>query len=207
MKLLIRTYILLLITLCLTTYPSLSHAEDSQQDELWTVYEGLAKALGNKDVAKVKLYAHKNLASRFDNVEDMPMISRMMTVDDKSKYTIFAKDDRQAILHTDAEFSESEWGFSLDWEVIAFIKDDNRWKVLSMGMKSKSAPREIGYSKGEAQAELLKMRKDSDKDGASDAHETCEFGFPGCIKTDPNNPDTNGNGIWDGIEKTINDQF
>jgi outer membrane protein W len=24
-------------------------------------------------------------------------------VDDKSKYTIFAKDDRQAILHTDAE--------------------------------------------------------------------------------------------------------
>jgi len=77
---------------------------------------------------------------------------------------------------------------------LKFIKEDNKWKLIG------ASDIIIGwFTDIEAQDRI----RDTDKDGLTDFNERCESGFSNCIKTDPLDRDSDDDGWWDGIEKSV----
>jgi hypothetical protein len=118
-------------------------------------------------------------------------------------------DDRQMILSTDWHTEESDIAIGEAREAIYFVRDVNGDpKVLYF-----TQPEEIVYSfidpkqtKSELTSRLKTRITDSDKDGLSDEVETCTYESADpktCVKTDPEMPDTDGNGWWDSFEQYL----
>jgi hypothetical protein len=56
-------------------------------------------------------------------------------------------------------------------------------------------------SASSTEARLQTLIADNDQDGVDNELEECMGTTQGCVKTDPNKRDSNGNGWWDGVER------
>jgi hypothetical protein len=118
-------------------------------------------------------------------------------------------DNKQIILSTDWHVEQTDVALAEARKVIYFVIDSiGTPKVLFF-----TQPEELVYSfldpnttKEKLITRLQERIIDTDMDGISNEVETCTYQSADpktCVKTDPNNKDSNGNGWWDSIEKYI----
>jgi hypothetical protein len=129
-----------------------------------------------------------------------------MGVVDKNAVTTKWEDENQAIYLTDIKKSEDAKFYKNEYGRIVFIKEGMQWKVGEVaGSIGLNVTKSV--SKESAEKMLQEMSLDTDQDGIRDQVEKCEgskAADPKCVKTDPNNRDTDGNGYWDGVDAIIN---
>lgn len=126
---------------------------------------------------------------------------------EKADFRHLWEDDKQIILSTDFWTEEDEFNVGRFRSIIYFIRDSgDNLKLLSF-----SPAKGVVYSKGSASREELEERvvlhtEDNDLDGIADYQEQCLVVAEGeaCVKTDPRVRDTDGDGLWDGIEVLLN---
>ena len=122
----------------------------------------------------------------------------------KEDFTNIWNDEKQIILSTDFEVKEDDISISRTRSIIFFIKDGaGDLRMLSFSpSKGAVAGKDTTASRQEIDDRLIIYTEDKDQDGISDYQEQCLDTKEGeiCIKTDPKIRDTNGNGLWDGVE-------
>ncbi len=178
--------------------------------DLWTIYDRMTLALENKDVKSFNAVSYTQVtpdqASEFSQIAPFLHDQNLKTV--KSNYINKWQDEKQAIYSTNPQKDDGTEAYRYKQGIVMFINKDGSWKVLSSGT-------EIGWNvlkKGtnntaaQIEKELQAMLLDSDKDGLTNQDEICggakQYDTK-CIKTDPNKRDTDGNGLWDGIEAAL----
>lgn len=111
-------------------------------------------------------------------------------------------DSKQIILSSDYHKSVQPDQVGYQRAIIYFTRDKDRIKLLSFNPADGIVLANTkGMSTSSLDAKLSSLTKDTDKDGLSDAAETCSSQIiQTCTHTDPGKRDTNGNGWWDGIE-------
>ena len=111
-------------------------------------------------------------------------------------------DEKQIIISTDfwTENSPEVGAYGRFRAIIFFVKDQSgNWKMLSFSPFKGSITSTKEFKEGaEAQAKI--QSDDLDMDGLADFDEECKDGNRACLKTDPKKRDTDGNGLWDGVE-------
>ena len=127
---------------------------------------------------------------------------------DKIGYVNIFADERQIILSTELKRNDqnapkiSYIGYERGY--LFFAKDQSG--VLKLVSVNPSREWNVTKTATDPEQTLNKMVKDSDNDGITDQEETCtgasEFNKK-CVKTDPQNKDSDGDGLWDGIEANI----
>ena len=123
----------------------------------------------------------------------------------KEEFTNIWSDEKQIILTTDFWIEES---VDMDMygrfrSIIFFIKGaDGQWKLLSFSPSKGGAVNIGSASREEIVERVLRYTEDNDNDGRPDYEEECLHNpnDTTCIKTNPNSRDTNGNGLWVGVE-------
>lgn len=175
--------------------------------DLWPIYDKVAVALNNKDVSAFNAVSYKQVAPEEAPlfIQMAPFLAEIVPV--KSDYVIKWQDDRQAIYATNLKREDDTNFYRYKQSVIMFVKKDGVWKVLIDSPDRGWSIMKSGTTETPAQIEqsLKALTLDSDKDGLTDKVESCTTGDSRCIKSDPNKRDTNGNGLWDGIEAEMND--
>lgn len=126
----------------------------------------------------------------------------------KEDFTNIWSDEKQIILSTDFEVEEDDVSIGRTRSIIFFVKDEaGDLKMLSFSpSKGAVASKDTAASRQEIDDRLIIYTEDKDQDGIADYHEQCLDATTEevCIKTDPKLRDTNGNGLWDGVETLIN---
>jgi flagellar basal body-associated protein FliL len=156
--------------------------------DLWSLFDKLKEALKNKDFKSFNDFSYEKMpiseSGQFSEFATFfyGEVSKLNKADFVNKW----QDDKQAIYSTNPVKKEISGSASYSQDQISFIKDGDSWKILKISSS-------VGTEK----------MIDSDKDGLTDDDENCAKSRavdPRCVKTDPNNRDSNGNGWWDGVE-------
>ncbi len=176
-------------------------------DDLWPIFDKNADALKNKNIEAFNATSYKKITaaeeSQFYQLASF-LYSEMKKIN-KDDYTNKYRDDNQAIYSTNPVREDSSISYSYKQGFVMFVKKDGLWKLLSIIPNKEWSISKSGTNETPEQIEkdLQEMILDSDKDGITDMDELCkgaqEFN-PQCVKTDPRNRDTDGDGWWDGIE-------
>jgi hypothetical protein len=126
----------------------------------------------------------------------------------KEDFTNIWDDEKQMILSTDFKVSEDDVSISRTRSIIFFVKDGaGGLRMLSFSpSKGAIVDKDTTAPRQELNDRLIIYTEDQDQDGIADYQEQCIGAAPGevCVKTDPKLRDTNGNGLWDGVEALIN---
>lgn len=185
-------------------------------DDLWLIFDKRQEALKNKDVVAYNMVLYKPILSnevvQFNQTADLAY--DIGTKLNKADFVNKWQDDRQAIYSTNPKNIETADVYAYEQTYILFIKTGGLWKILPEVYKSWSVSKLGTYltttqaeENSQAEEKLQAKMLDSDKDGLKDFYETCDAGVSSysasCVKTDPNDRDTNGNGWWDGIEEKM----
>ncbi|NCN07158.1 hypothetical protein GW933_00530 [Candidatus Falkowbacteria bacterium] len=118
----------------------------------------------------------------------------VLNVYEKSMFVNNWFDNHQLIMNADVQKDIADDQVTYKMRSLKFIKEDNKWKLIG------ASDIIIGwFTDIEAQDRI----RDTDKDGLTDFNERCESGFSNCIKTDPLDRDSDDDGWWDGIEKSV----
>ncbi len=127
---------------------------------------------------------------------------------DKSKYTNIISDNKQIILSTNLVYtppSEDKKTALYEKGYLLLAKDNAG--VLKLVSFSPNKIWGINTEGSSTYKQTLdEMVVDSDNDGATDQAEICSGASKydsKCKKTDPNKMDTDGDGLWDGIEEHL----
>jgi len=127
----------------------------------------------------------------------------------KENFTNIWSDEKQIILSTDfwLESSEDMDQYGRFRSIIFFIKDaDGNLKMLSFSPTKGGATNKGVASQEEVDDRIIRYTEDNDEDGIADYEEEC-LNKPNdstCVKTSPKLRDTDGDGLWDGVEALIN---
>lgn len=112
-------------------------------------------------------------------------------------------DEKQIIISTDfwTENSTEMGAYGRFRAIIFFTKDQSgNWKMLSFS-PFKGSITSTKEFKEDAETQAKIQSDDSDMDGISDYEEKClDKNRANCTKTDPNKRDSDGDGLWDGVE-------
>ncbi len=100
-------------------------------------------------------------------------------------FTMVQEDSRQIVLVGETQPTED----TFRQNYLFFVKDPQNQEKIYILMSSYTA-----------HGGIPEKIQDSDNDGYGDEQETCSRSMPGCVKTDPNLKDTDGDGWWDSIE-------
>lgn len=125
----------------------------------------------------------------------------------KDDFSQVWSDEKQIILSTDFNITETESDMSRTRAMIFFVKDGNGdWKMLSFSPFKGATVKKGAASSEELNDRLGVYTEDNDNDGAADYAEQCISATEKqiCEKTDPNIRDTDGNGWWDGVDALLN---
>ena len=174
----------------------------------WTALNKLNTALKNSDIAGYNSISYKSvpssMAAQFSKMA--PFLYSQSSNLNETDFINKWQDDKQAIYSTAPKKDDTVDSYGYTQSLVFFIKgQDGSWKVLSVNPQKGWSVSKKGTNETAAQVEqdLQKMMLDSDRDGITDMDETCggaqQYNSK-CVKTDPNKRDTNGNGLWDGIE-------
>lgn len=117
-------------------------------------------------------------------------------------------DEKQMILSTDFWIEDSDDMNMIGRfrSILFFVKNQNgEWKVLSWSPNKGGATSKGEASEEELNARILTWTEDGDQDGIADYSEECldKPGDTTCTKTNPKMRDTDGDGIWDGVQALI----
>ena len=179
-------------------------------EDLWAVFDKETLALKNNDLAEFNKYSYKQVpaqaASQFSQFA--PMMYQQNAKVNKNDYVNKWQDEKQAIYSTNPQKNNTTDSYGYNVGVVTFVKTNGSWEVLSSGVgyfgeTAITAVGEPNRTQAQADKDLQAMMLDSDKDGLTDQEELCLGASQydkTCVKTDPNNKDSNGNGWWDGIE-------
>ena len=113
------------------------------------------------------------------------------------------EDGKQIILATDYKIQQDETAIGRNRAIIYFIKDEaGNLKLLSFSPRKGAFTSKGTASEEELNARIILYTEDKDEDGLEDYIEEC---IPTeikdtCVPTDPKLRDTDGDGLWDGIE-------
>lgn len=183
----------------------------SGSTDLWSIFDKMVLALKNKDIPALNAVSYTQIPADQEAqfIKVAPLLYDLESQIVKSEYINKWQDEKQAIYSTNPKKSEDTYGYNLSQGNIMFINIDGSWKVLLSGAESGWHIVKSGTNQTPAQAEqeLQTMVLDTDKDGIKDQDETCTGAkelSPSCVKSDPNNRDTDGDGWWDGIEANMN---
>ena len=118
----------------------------------------------------------------------------------KEDFTNVWSDEKQIILSTDfwLESSEDMDQYGRFRSIIFFVKSETGWKLLSFSPTKGGATNKGAASQEEIDARLIRYTEDKDEDGAEECipAETKDT----CVATNPKIRDTDGDGLWDGVE-------
>lgn len=117
-------------------------------------------------------------------------------------------DKRQIILATDfwTESIPALDQYGRFRSIIFLIKgDDGKWKLLSFSPTAGGVTTKGTATEEEVDERIIRYTEDNDLDGRPDYEEECLSVKEGqtCIKTDPKLRDTDGDGLWDGVQVLI----
>lgn len=185
----------------------------SPKDEAWAVFQEYLSYNKVRDLEGIKRVVYKIAPVCEDPKLAIDCEARMGAAYnfgnalEKSKFVNVWSDERQTILATDFWFEEDDTVIGRFRSILFFIRDENG-KLLLLSF---SPVKGIINSKGEASHEELEDRligftKDTDNDGVADYEEECISETATgeiCKKTNPEDRDTNANGLWDGIEALL----
>ncbi|MEK7200627.1 MAG: hypothetical protein AAB672_00645 [Patescibacteria group bacterium] len=123
----------------------------------------------------------------------------------KEDFVNIWSDENQIILSTDfwLESIEKLDQYGRFRSIIFFVKGaDNEWKLLSFSPTMGNATNKGAANQEEVDTRLIIYTEDKDKDGIADYIEEC---IPAdikdtCVPTNPKIRDTDGDGLWDGVE-------
>lgn len=90
--------------------------------------------------------------------------------------------------------------------IIFLIKgEDGEWKILSFSPTAGGVTTKGTATEEEVNERVVRYTEDNDLDGRPDYEEECLSVKEGqtCIKTDPKLRDTDGDGLWDGVQVLI----
>ncbi len=179
----------------------------------WNTLQKYLKAAQNKDVETLKNLSYqvsdscKNYNESAENKKDcdqkMDTVAYFGSVFVKKEFINVWSDDRQTILSTDFKWDEDKDRMARSRGIVFFVKgEDGVLKVLSFNDAKGAFVSKGDAKKEELEARLIRYTEDMDMDGKEDYLEEClsaaqtEF----CKKTDPKVRDTDGDGLWDGIQ-------
>jgi hypothetical protein len=183
----------------------------STSSDLWTVYDKMILALKNKEIPAFNTVSYVQVTP--DQVSQFSQMASYLYDESvkiiKNDYVNKWQDDRQAIYSTNPKKADDAEVYRYTHGSVMFVNIDGVWKVLSNSPEVGTSVSKKGTNRTATQIEqdLLLMMLDSDKDGISDQEETCSELYKynsKCVKTDPNKRDSNGNGLWDGIDAEMN---
>ncbi len=184
----------------------LSPASQSTKDKAWSVFQSYLKAATNKDLEALKKYTYKLSTVCLDPAQKADCEARMGTVAffgstfDKKDFVNVWSDEDQIILATNYNDASDGEIYSRIRQIIYFLYDSGELKLLRFSPEQGFyLPKDFG-SKEEIDKMLAIRTVDADQDGIEDYIESCIDKKDGCINTDPTKRDTDGNGLWDGIE-------
>lgn len=182
----------------------------TNKSDLWPVFDKMLIALRDQNISEYNKYSYRQVP--LDQRSQFSQISSFLYAQSKNiskvNYVNKWQDAKQAIYSTEPKKVDTEKSYSYVQSVVKFIYTNNTWKVVNVNPEitwsiAKSTNK---LTTAEVDAELRAMFLDTDKDGITDVEEKCIGSFQGdskCIKTDPNKRDTDGNGLWDGIDASI----
>jgi len=86
--------------------------------------------------------------------------------------------------------------------IIFFVKDNESLKLLSFSPFKGATVSKGVASREEIDDRLIIYTEDKDEDGIADYDEECLSPKEGevCVKTNPKIRDTDGDGLWDGVQ-------
>ena len=188
----------------ITVASSAQLANNGNAIDLWSVFDKFNEAIRNKDIAAYNAISYKQVppAEYEDFKEAAPIMYEITNEVDKDEYINKWQDNKQAIYSTNLRKKGDDQNYIYDQSFLMIINDNGNWKMLTEGPLNLTYHATGKYNNSaEREDNLQKMALDSDKDGLSYQDETCSGLFTAsCIKTDPNNKDSDGDGWWDGIE-------
>ena len=184
---------------------------NSLKDDIWTLFQKYLTYNKNRNLEGVKSVVYKISPICADEKTQLDCMARMSlayqygSVLKEDNFKNFWADDKQAILASD--FWEEEGKDTKDLgryrSIIFFIKNEKgEWKLLSFS-PFKGALVSIGQAPmQEIKDRVVRYTEDKDMDGKNDYDEECLAVKEGekCEKTNPKIRDTDGDGLWDGIE-------
>ena len=176
-------------------------------DAEWNVFQEYKQALQNKDLAKYNSLSYKQVPQSQWTDGSINFLLNAISIMNKSDFVNVQRDSRQSIIWTNWTLSEDSNAIGYDASYIYFIKNSSgSLLVLAPQPLVGASHTKINTNLNSVQIKqfLQDYLKDSDGDGLSDSNEKCLDIIgdtkPGCVQTNPNNKDSDGDGWWDGTE-------
>lgn len=191
---------------------AVSIAGQTAIDKAWQTFSLYLSRLKVHDIAGIKDLSHQQSVTCQDkNLEKecfviMDSVYNATVGLKREPFVNVLEDGKQMIVYTNPfrdELGTTTLGLLRSY--MFFTKTSSgELKVLSLNPGMGNYRPISASSTAEETFKLLgKSIVDSDKDGIIDNEELCVGAYesPQCVKTDPDNRDSNGNGWWDGIEQ------
>lgn len=187
----------------------------SEKDRAWLVLQDYLKTAEKHDIKKVKALSYqigkscdnynKNASSTDDCNARMDTVAFFGANLKKSDFKYVWSDAKQIILTTELKREENENLVGLSKAIIYFvISTDGKIKLLKFNDSIGVSISKENRGAKEINTYLNKIMADLDQDGMLDDVEQCFGQDVNCVKTDPQNRDSDGDGFWDGVQAQFN---
>jgi len=190
-----------------------SNVSNPIKDEAWNLFQKYLSYNNDKNLDGVKSVVYKisNVCNTDkpsnDCINRMSMAYFYGMQMKKDLFVNVWSDNRQVIMSTDFDTDTEATTTTRYHSAIFFVRgSDGALKLLSFSPILGSTLNTGSYSVDEIKQRLISLTEDGDKDGIADYQEQCKDAQEGrgCVKTDPTKRDTDGDGLWDGINFLIN---
>lgn len=184
---------------------------NAPKDVAWAVFQKYLSYNKNKNIEGVRSTVYKiapiceDPKTRIDCEARMSSAYSYGSALRKEDFTNVWNDGKQIILSTDfwLESLKDLDQYGRFRSIIFFVKGtDGEWKLLSFSPTKGGATNKGAAGQEEIDLRLIRYTEDNDEDGMADYEEEC-LNKPNdltCVKTSPKLRDTDGDGLWDGVE-------
>jgi len=190
---------------------------NNPKDLAWAVFQQYLKYNKNLDFEGVKKVVYKtasvcnNPQTRVDCESRMNLAYLYGDAMKKEDFVNVWSDENQIILATNFRTEEDDQIIVRNRSIIYFLKDGEDIKMISFSPFKGITTAKSSASEEELDYRITRYIEDKDEDGIADYEEECLHLLVeeriNCIQTDPKLRDTDGNGLWDGIEAEMNREF
>ncbi|KKP56018.1 MAG: hypothetical protein UR80_C0012G0002 [Parcubacteria group bacterium GW2011_GWB1_35_5] len=188
-----------------TVIPSESN---NPKDIAWTAFQKYLKYNKEQNLEGVKSVVYKVAPICEDLKDIIDCKARMSSAYayggalEKKDFVNIWSDEKQIILATNFKIQEDDSILGRHRAIIFFVKDNESLKLLSFSPFKGATVSKGVASREEIDDRLIIYTEDKDEDGIADYDEECLSPKEGevCVKTNPKIRDTDGDGLWDGVQ-------